>query len=424
MLEAMKTIIARNHDLFSRCKVLLLILMMSFLSGLYSYGQQRVRTGAEMLIEEHLNELSGKRVGLVMNPTARVNGVHMLDTLLALNVDISALFAPEHGFRGDRGAGEVIENGKDQATGLPVYSLYGKTKKPTPEMLEKIDLLLFDMQDVGARFYTYNVTLGRVIEAASAEDVPVWVLDRPNPAGGDYVAGWSLDPEVTSFVGAWPIPIAHGLTLGELGAMMIGEHWIDADPEHFRVIKMQGWKRTMRWPDTGLPWIPPSPNLPTFTHALVYLGTCLVEGTEFSEGRGTPDPFLTIGAPNMQLSTSSRKSLEAMSGITIIDTTFTPQDIPGKAWNPKFEGERCNGIRLIVKDESIASLDPVAFGARLVARLLKENPEYHTLSFLRKLSGKPNIDALMQESTDAMVRSWHTEVEKFKRDRKSYLLYK
>src|SRR5699024_2804303 len=162
----------------------------------------------------------------VMNPTARVEGTHMLDTLLARGVNVTALFAPEHGFRGDAGAGEVIENGVDQATGLPVYSLYGDTRKPTPEMLQHVDLLLFDMQGVGARFYTYITTLGLVLEAAAASDVPVWVLDRPNPAGGKYISRWMMRKGHQSFVGAYAIPMAYGLTLGELAKMIVGEHWI------------------------------------------------------------------------------------------------------------------------------------------------------------------------------------------------------
>src|SRR6056297_247732 len=155
-----------------------------------SSEHQIVRTGAELLVENHLDELDGKRVGLVMNPTARIGETHMLDTLMARGVNIQALYAPEHGFRGEAGAGEIIEDGIDQETGLPVYSLYGSTRKPTAEMLNQVDILLFDMQDVGARFYTYIATLGLVMEAASELGIPVWVLDRPNPLGGDYVTGW------------------------------------------------------------------------------------------------------------------------------------------------------------------------------------------------------------------------------------------
>ena len=183
--------------------------------------QANINVGAKVLIQEHLDELDGRNIGLVMNPTARVDGVHMLDTLIALGLPVKALFAAEHGFRGSQGAGEIIQDGLDEATGLPVFSLYGATKKPTAQMLEEIDVLLFDMQDVGARFYTYNSTMKYVIEAAAEQGIEVWILDRPNPLGGDYVAGWILEPEYNSFVGTYPIPIAHGLTLGELALSLI-----------------------------------------------------------------------------------------------------------------------------------------------------------------------------------------------------------
>src|SRR5699024_7078966 len=168
---------------------------------------QSFEPGAQVLIEHHLDELKGKKVGLVMNSTARVEGTHMLDTLLALGVDVTALFSPEHGFRGEYGAGEMIQNGVDQASGLPVFSLYGDTKKPTPKMLQQVDLLLFDMQGVGARFYTYISTLGLVLEAAAESNIPIWILDRPNPAGGQMIAGWLMREKHRSFVGAYPIPM-------------------------------------------------------------------------------------------------------------------------------------------------------------------------------------------------------------------------
>src|SRR5699024_1550251 len=194
-------------------------------------------------------------------------------------------------------------NGVDQASGLPVFSLYGDTKKPTPKMLQQVDLLLFDMQGVGARFYTYISTLGLVLEAAAESNIPIWILDRPNPAGGQMIAGWLMREKHRSFVGAYPIPMVHGLTIGELAKMMIGEHWIDFNKSpNLRIIKMKNWKRSTQWPETGLPWIPPSPNLPTFEHAFAYLGTVLFEGTTISEGRGSADPFLTVGSPSTHIS--------------------------------------------------------------------------------------------------------------------------
>jgi uncharacterized protein YbbC (DUF1343 family) len=215
--------------------------------GSESTQQADIKVGAKVLIQEHLDELAGQNIGLVMNPTARVDGVHMLDTLMALGLPVKALFAAEHGFRGSQGAGEIIQDGLDEATGLPVFSLYGATKKPSAQMLEEIDVLLFDMQDVGARFYTYNSTMKYVIEAAAEQGIEVWILDRPNPLGGDYVAGWVLEPEYNSFVGTYPIPIAHGLTLGELAQMALGEDWYETDAKvNLRVIPMSGWQREMK----------------------------------------------------------------------------------------------------------------------------------------------------------------------------------
>lgn len=374
-----------------------------------------VIVGGEALLQEHLDELEGKRVGLVMNPTARVKDTHMLDTLLSRGVHVTALFAPEHGFRGEAGAGEVIRDGVDETTGLPVYSLYGETKKPTAEMLQDVDLLLFDMQDVGARFYTYNATLGLVLEAAASSDIPVWVLDRPNPAGGEYIAGWMLQEEYTSFVGAYPIPMAHGMTLGELAQMMIGERWIDYEKEpRLWVIPMKGWKRSMKWPDTGLPWFPPSPNLPRFEHAYLYLGTVLFEGTTLSEGRGTEDPFLTIGAPSANISDEQLTGLqERFPAVEVRRTSFTPVSIPGKAPHPKHEGEICRGVKLHITDYD--ALDPVAFGVSLLEIMLNSTAGAETTDFLYKLAGS--------EAVTSFQMNWKEETEAFKKSRTKYLIY-
>ena len=375
----------------------------------------RVKTGAEVLISRHLGELDGRRVGLVMNPTARIRDTHMLDTLLALDVDVTALFAPEHGFRGEAGAGEIIEDGVDQATGLPVYSLYGKTKKPTPGMLQQVDLLIFDMQDVGGRFYTYNVTLGRILESAAASDIPVWVLDRPNPAGGSYMAGWVLDERFKSFVGAWPIPMAHGMTLGELATMMVGEGWLDTekDPE-LRVIRMANWERDMTWNQTGLAWYPPSPNLPAFEHAYLYLGTVLFEGSTISEGRGTADPFLTLGSPNTDISSASlMRFSERFPSVEIEPVTFTPESIPGKATNPKYEGMECRGLSLSVKDYSV--LDPVTFGVELLEFMMDHTQGARLNDFIYKLAGS--------EEVQRYEASWDEDIASFREKRAPYLLY-
>ena len=381
---------------------------------------QLVRTGAEMFIENHLDELEGKRVGLVMNPTARIGDVHMLDTLLDQNVNIEALFAPEHGFRGEAGAGEIIEDGIDQESGLPVFSLYGETRKPTPEMLDHVDLLIFDMQDVGARFYTYIATLGLVIEAAADAGVPVWVLDRPNPAGGDYVSGWLMEDEFQSFVGPYPIPIAHGLTMGEIANMMVGERWIDYEnnPE-IRVIEMEGWAREMKWPETGLEWVAPSPNLPTFEHAYVYLGTVFYEGTTLSEGRGTDNPFLIMGDPTTNLSEEDLARLRNLSeSLRIEPIEFTPVSIPGVAPSPKHEGAISYGVRITTLDYDF---DPVVKGLEIFSIIMNATEEYELRSFLYRLAGSREFDNVLSSEFD--VSELRFELDEYKEQRAPFLLY-
>lgn len=382
---------------------------------------KQVKTGAEQLISSYLNELEGKRVGLVMNPTAVVNGAHMLDTLMSLNVEISALFAPEHGFRGEAGAGEKIEDGVDLETGLPVYSLYGSSRKPSPEMLEGIDLLIFDMQDVGARFYTYHATMGLVIEAAADADIPVWILDRPNPLGGEYVSGWVIQPEFSSFVGPYPIPVAHGMTLGELAMMMAGEGWLNSETEpDLRVIKMDGWERSMLWPATNLPWIAPSPNLPTFEHAYVYLGTCLIEGTSLSEGRGTISPFLTIGSPNTELTQTDIIRLnDRLDGASITSLDFTPREIPGVAMNPKYEGELSSGIRIQVEDYE--KYQPFENGLIILAEMMQNTPEATIKDFMYNLAGTRDINPIIKGDIEPGEAEFN--LSSFMKKRKNYLLY-
>ncbi len=378
-----------------------------------------IKTGAQILIENHISELEGKRVGLVMNPTARVKEIHVLDTLLALDVNITALFAPEHGFRGDYADGEVIEGGIDRDSGLPVFSLYGANKKPSEVMLKEVDILLFDMQDVGVRFYTYNSTMKNIIEAAVEFDKEVWILDRPNPAGGEYVSGWVLEDEYESFVGSYPIPVAHGLTLGELALMAIGEGWLNTEKKPtVKVIKMEGWERSMLWPETGLKWIPPSPNLPTFEHAYVYLGTCFFEGVNISEGRGTNSPFLTIGYPGIELNLSEIGKLGKKYRVEIDTTSFIPQTIPGKAFNPKYEGERIKGVSIQITQDFN---DPVSFGLELVklfrSTIINQDKEFTYRRHLLLLSGSDEI-LNWEEKYD-----WVIEIEDFKSKREKYLLY-
>jgi uncharacterized protein YbbC (DUF1343 family) len=381
-----------------------------------------VKIGAERLLEDFPEALKDKRLGLVMNPTARIGDVHMLDTLLSLGYNVAALYAPEHGFRGNFGAGEKIVDGIDEASGLNVYSLYGATRKPTPEMLAEVDALIFDMQDVGARFYTYISTLGLVLEAASEAGVEVWILDRPNPAGGEYVAGWMLEPEHTSFVGAYPIPVAHGMTMGELAKMMVGEGWIKMANSTFspNVITMQGWSRDMKWPATGLEWVPPSPNIPTWETAYVYLGTCFFEGSTLSEGRGTPSPFLTVGGPGLMIPEVELNRLSDTWGIGLSPTEFTPVSIPDKAPNPKHKDSPSEGVQI---SSDVSNLkDPVAFGLDLFRTALRSTSLDSLNNFRFRLAGTNRIDSLLR-TVDNPADSWAEEVAGFKERRKPYLLY-
>jgi uncharacterized protein YbbC (DUF1343 family) len=378
-----------------------------------------VKIGAERLLENYMGELKGKRIGLVMNPTARIGDTHMLDTLLAIDANVTALFAPEHGFRGEAGAGDKIENGIDQASGLPVYSLYGANRKPTPEMLSYVDLLIFDMQDVGARFYTYIATLGLVMEAASESGIPVWILDRPNPLGGNYVSGWMLDEQFQSFVGPYPIPIAHGLTLGEMAGMIAGEQWMDFEQEpELKIIKMEGWSRAMKWPETGLNWVPPSPNLPTFDHAYIYTGTVYFEGTNLSEGRGTDDPFLTLGDPSTRLSEQDLAALSNLEGISVTPVSFTPRSIPGVAPNPKHLDSESRGIKIEIISYDI---DPVRTGLEIFRILVNATPEAETNTFLYRLAGSEQIDRVLSSEIDPLTLNFN--LEHFTEQRKPYLLY-
>ncbi|MAL17069.1 MAG: hypothetical protein CL670_06275 [Balneola sp.] len=379
-----------------------------------------VKTGAEVLLDNHISELEGKRIGLVMNPTSRVDGIHMVDTLISLGVNVTALFAAEHGFRGNAGAGETIEDGVDAETGLPVFSLYGSTKKPTPVMMENIDLLLFDLPDMGVRFYTYSTTMGLVMEAVAENNKELWILDRPNPLGGEYVAGWILRDEFKSFVGAYPMPIAYGLTMGELADMAIGEGWLNLTSKpNYKVIKTSGWARDMLWPETGLEWIAPSPNLPTFEHAFAYPGTVILEGTNISEGRGTSDPFLIIGSPKTNFDTSALAKLEKKHSLNLEKVSFTPKSIPGKSAYPKHEDQQCTGISISF-DGDYTQTDPVQLGLDLLIFMKANTPDFEIKAFANNLYGI-NLKQIIEQGSE--IPGWEKEANQFKKQRKKYLLY-
>ena len=353
--------------------------------------EHQVQTGLDVLINENLEIIKGKKVGLVTNHTGvDRSGKPNYEILMQLSdVDLQTIFAPEHGFFGNVSRGQKFDDLKQD--GFPViYSLYGKTDKPTPDMFEGLDVIIYDIQDRGARFYTYISTLGLVMEAAAEADIAVIVLDRPNPLNGITIEGPVLDINYKSFVGMYPIPIRYVLTIGELAKMIIGEKWIEHVPE-LTVIKMAGWKRTMYYDDTGLSWISPSPNIPDLETAILYPGMCLFEGTNVSEGRGTDHPFQYIGAPWID----SSKIIKAMEqkhlpGVVYEPISFMPISIPGKSLKPKFENETCYGIKIILLEKNIYK--SVATAAQLLKTIQELYPEkFQWNDFIYKLWGNEMI---------------------------------
>lgn len=302
----------------------------------------RVATGLERLLERP-EPVKGLRVGLVVNPSSITSGFEHASTALAARrgIRLAALFGPEHGIAAN--AQDLVEVGhsRDRETGLPVYSLYGETRVPLPAMLRDVDVMVYDVQDVGSRYYTFVYTMLHVMEACARERKRVVVLDRPNPLGGEQVDGNLLDPEFRSFVGMHPLVVRHGMTTGELAVMFREELGLDLD---LRVVKMTGWRRPMHYEQTALPWVLPSPNMPTVDTAFVYPGGCLIEGTNLSEGRGTTRPFELVGAPWLDGARLAR-SLEAerIPGVAFRPVAFTPTF-------QKHQGALCHGIQLHVTD--------------------------------------------------------------------------
>jgi len=402
--------------------------------GCISTTSPPVRTGAEALAAEGFSALSGMRVGLIVNHTARVDTAHLIDRVdRSPAVELGALFGPEHGLRGTAGAGETVADGRDEKTGEPVYSLYGDSRRPTPGELEGLDALVFDVQDVGARFYTYITTMGLAMQAAAEADLEFVVLDRPNPLGGTYVSGFTITPEHQSFVGRYPIPIAHGMTVGELARMIKGEAMLPGlDDLNLTVVEMTGWTRPMQWPDTGRDWVPPSPNLPTWETALVYPGMCFFEGVRVNEGRGTDRPFLRIGLPWSRAAAHSVvDTLRArnLPGISFDTTTVTPSSRPHAAPSPRFEGRTLHGVEIRVTNG--ADVSPVEIGVHALHATYHEAQAQGDTAFvsrpthLARLAGTDRLVALLDQGVpaDSITAAWREEVQAFRDRRAPYLLY-
>jgi uncharacterized protein YbbC (DUF1343 family) len=405
--------------------IVLSILVFSTLS-LSSCGQ-RVRIGAEVLLSERMDLLAGKRVGIICNHTSVLpNGVHLADTLVRRGVNVTALFGPEHGVRGIAPAGESVGDHPDPATGIPVYSLYGTTRTPSQAMLERIDVMIFDVQDVGARFYTYAATMAYAMQACAENGKAFIVLDRPNPIGGTEVEGPVLDLTLRTFLGLFPVPIRHGLTIGELAKMIIGEGWNDNTSLALTVVPMEGWRRSMWYDETGLPWIAPSPNMRTLATATVYPGMCLVEASNISEGRGTQTPFETVGAPAVDAENLARAlNARGLPGVTFVAATFTPVADSVAAPDPKHKGKRCGGVTLRVTDRK--AFRPVLTGLSVLREFQRAYPEKFTLreGLMDRLLGDNVPRAEFQAGLEPAVILEHcaAKIMQFKAARARYLLY-
>ena len=367
----------------------------------FIFVNAQTRCGADK-IEEILNIASNKRVALIVNQTSVTEcGTHIVDTLIARGVKINSIFAPEHGFRGDADAGESVKDGIDKKSGVKIISLYGKNKKPNAEQLSDIDLIVFDIQDVGARFYTYTSTMYYAMQSAAEFGKEFLVLDRPNP--NDFVDGAIMDMCLKSCVGTLPLPIMHGLTVGELASMIKGENWGETKSLNLKVIRVDGWQHG----DSYELKIKPSPNLPNAKSIALYPSLCLFEGTTISVGRGTYYPFQMIGAPDKNLG----------------EFSFTPTPIEGFDKNPLHKGQTCYGIDL--RDEH----NPQGFSLKYLIEMYKNSSNkekfFNSNNFFEKLSGDAQLrsDIINGKSEQEIKARWETELNGYKKLRNQYLLY-
>lgn len=389
--------------------------------------KKRVKPGIEVLVEKNLDLLHNKKVGIITNPTGVMpdltNDVDFLSK--QKGVTLVAVFGPEHGFRGTAQAGGSEGYYIDKKTNLPVYDLYGKNRDQIAEIFKKsgVDLLLFDIQDVGARFYTYIWTMSDSMEAAAIDKIPFIVLDRPNPIGGVNVEGPILNTSFSSFVGRYPIAQQHGMTIGEL-AMMFNEEFVPQKTNglkaDLKVIKMENWNRDMLYKDTGLPWVMPSPNMPTEDTAIVYPGTCMIEGTNLSEGRGTTRPFELIGAPYIddQLATSLNRL--KIPGAIFREAYFTPTF-------SKYLNQTVGGIQIYVTDKS--KFDPIKTTLYIITETKKiygDKFQWRSDNWIDYLTGSDYIRKSIDAGKDVneIVKGWQNDLDNFKKLREKYLLYK
>jgi uncharacterized protein YbbC (DUF1343 family)/CubicO group peptidase (beta-lactamase class C family) len=373
----------------------------------------KVLTGIDVLERDGFKQLAGMRIGLVTNHTVRDRAGRLtIDVLFkAPNVKLVALFSPEHGIQGT--ADENLSDSKDEKTGVPIYSLYGETRRPAPEQLKDLDALVFDIQDIGARFYTYISTLGYVMEEAAKAGRPVFVLDRPNPINGVQVEGPVADPDRLSFTAYHTIPVRHGMTIGELAQLFNQARKTGCD---LRVVKMEGWSRAMWFDQTNLTWVNPSPNMRSLNEATLYPGIALLETTNVSIGRGTDTPFELVGAPWIDgQELASFLNSQRIPGVRFVPVRFTPTKL--------FKGEECGGVNIIITDRE--KFRPVQTGLEIAVALRKLYPaQWKVDDYLRLLANSDTLERLKRgESTGDILRSWSGRLEEFRKARMAALLY-
>jgi uncharacterized protein YbbC (DUF1343 family)/CubicO group peptidase (beta-lactamase class C family) len=374
-----------------------------------------VDCGVDVLARQGFRELKGKRVGLVTNHTGRTKGgVSTIDLLFGTpGVELVALYSPEHGIRG--AVDTNVADAKDEKTGLPIFSLYGKTRKPTPESLSGVEVLVYDIQDIGTRFYTYISTLGLLLEAAKENHIPVVVLDRPNPINGLNVAGPVRDADFASFIAHHALPVRHGMTVGELAKLFNAERSIEAD---LTVIPCEGWRRADTYDRSGLEWVNPSPNMRSLTEALLYPGVGLLEASNLATGRGTDTPFERLGAPWIDDRAFSKALNElALPGVRFVPVRFTPKE-------RQYSGLECKGVQIILNDWS--TFEPVDLGVSIAITLRALYPrQWEPAGFLKMLADRDAYEALLAGGDLAAIRStWEGELAEFLKVRANYLLYK
>lgn len=415
-----------STSLLSKIKITLFAILL--FNSITICQSTKVKVGADVLFEKYLPQLIGKRVGVICNQTSVLsNRVSLVDSLLKSGVNVTILFSPEHGMRGNLPAGQKYESGVDEKTGLPIYSLYGKNFKPTAEMFKELDIIIFDLQDVGARFYTYSITMAYAMQAAAENRKKIIILDRPNPINGIEVEGVLLDTILNSGVGILPIPIRHGLTLGEMARMIVGEKWLDnISDSNLQVIPMEGWKREMFFDETRLRWIPPSPNMKTISTAIVYPGTCLIEGTNVSEGRGTKKPFEYIGAPWINAKRLADKlNMLDLPGINFQPINFIPKPESVVKGNLKFSKVICKGVFLKINNPR--KFKPVITGMKIIQTLSEMYPDSFTITsgFFDKLLGTEKFrEALEPGNADKYFQNeYKSGLQNFLKKRQKYLIY-